>query len=229
MISIRRKTAMKRYIAIIGDIRYSKNIQDRGNIQRKLNKILNALNENYGSDIAAKFVITLGDEFQVLLHNGDHLLEMIRAIQRQLYPVEVRFGIGIGDITTPIKKTAAIGADGPAYYAAREMIDELRIMEKKLKHPAPDVKVGYYEQKDDLELEHLNAFFRLNKLIDNSWSDEQRATVMEAISNNDSQSEIARRLGTTQSTVARRLAMANFITYMDIEDIINKTIVEITR
>lgn len=220
---------MKRYIAMIGDIRYSKNIQNRGAIQKKLNKILNAINEDYSKDIAAKFVITLGDEFQVLLREGNHILEIIRTIQRQLYPIEVRFGIGIGSITTAINKEAAIGADGPAYYAARNMIDDLRIMEKKLRSQASDVKVGYYEQPEDLMLEQLNVFFRMSKIIDHSWSEEQRKTIIDAINTGDSQAQIASRHGTTQSTIARRLATGNYTTYLDIEEIINKTIVEMTR
>lgn len=40
-----------------------------------------------------------------------------------LYPVELRFGIGIGEITTEINTEMALGADGPGYYKAREAIE----------------------------------------------------------------------------------------------------------
>lgn len=120
-----------RYVAMIGDIKESKKIDGRNMVQEKLNHILNHINERYSSDISAKFVITLGDEFQGLLSVNDHLLEIIKYIQREMYPVRLRFGIGIGEIYTDIFHEAAIGADGPAYYAAREAIEGLREQEKK--------------------------------------------------------------------------------------------------
>ena len=83
-----------KYIAIIGDIRYSKQISNRGAIQSKLNKVLKSINDNYKEDIAANFLITLGDEFQGLLTSTEHLLEIIRYVQMSMYPVEIRFGLG---------------------------------------------------------------------------------------------------------------------------------------
>ena len=217
---------MKQYVAVIGDIRNSKGLHDRGEVQQRLGAVLDEINEKYSSDIAAKFLITLGDEFQGLLSDISHLLEIIRMIQRHLYPVDVRFGIGIGEITTAINKEAAIGADGPAYYAARNMIDELRVQEKKLKNQAPDIMLEVYGRNDDLKTEQINGFLRASRVIENGWSEDQRNTIMDMIDNGGSQSESAERLKTTQSTVARRLASGNYITYRDIEEIANRSLGE---
>lgn len=43
----------------------------------------------------------------------------IDSLRKHMYPVSIRFGIGFGDISTDIDMDAAIGADGPAFYAAR--------------------------------------------------------------------------------------------------------------
>ncbi len=220
---------MKQYVAIIGDIRNSREAHKRAQVQRKLNAVLKEINEKYADDIAADFLITLGDEFQGLLSDASHLLEIIRMVQRHLHPVEVRFGIGIGKITTAINRDAALGADGPAYYAARNMIDELRLQEKKLKNQAPDIKIAVYGRDDDLKVEQINSFFRANRVIERGWSDEQRDTIMDVINHGGNQTEIAKRLKTTQSTVARRLASSNFSTYKDIEDITNKSLMEIIK
>jgi len=118
------------YIAIIGDIIDSKKIKSRRQIQEKLNRILKHVNEAYYADISAKFIITLGDEFQGLLKSFEHMLDIVKYIQREMYPVMLRFGIGFGEINTNIFFEAAIGADGPAYYAAREVIEQLRGQEK---------------------------------------------------------------------------------------------------
>lgn len=84
--------------------------------------------------MAAKFLITLGDEFQGLLVKPNHLLEIIDDIQREIYPVRLRFGVGIGKITTQISPEAAIGSDGPAFYAARNIIESIHEQEKKEKN-----------------------------------------------------------------------------------------------
>ena len=92
------------------------------------------------------------------------------------------------------------------------MIDELRVQEKKLKNQAPDIKVAI----------QINGFLRANRIIEKSWSNDQRNTIMDVILHGGNQTESAKRLKTTQSTVARRLAASNYITYKDLEGIINR-------
>ncbi len=215
------------YVAVIGDIKDSKKIYNRGLVQNKLNQILTYINSNYIENVAANFVITLGDEFQGLLITGSNLFEIIRLIKRAMYPVEIRFGIGVGKITTSINPQAAIGADGPAFYAAREMIEELRRQEKKLKDQAPDVKLAIYGKPDDIQVEQINTFLRMTKMIEKSWSSEQRETIVDTITNGGSQAERAKRLKTTQSTIARRLKSANYDAYRDIENITDRAFTKV--
>ena len=47
----------------------------------KLKKILDNVNSIYNNDISAKFLITLGDEFQGLLEITAPILEIIKYIQ----------------------------------------------------------------------------------------------------------------------------------------------------
>jgi len=49
------------YFAVIGDIVNSKGIPNRAVFQKKLGEALNRINSDYNSDIAANFIITLGD------------------------------------------------------------------------------------------------------------------------------------------------------------------------
>ncbi len=107
------------YIAIIGDIIKSKNIQNRYDTQEKLRSVLASINMEYSEDIASNFMITLGDEFQGLLKNGTNVIDVILKIEKNMYPVQFRFGIGIGEITTKIDRMMPLGADGPAYSNAR--------------------------------------------------------------------------------------------------------------
>ena len=119
------------YIAIIGDVKNSRNIKERKEFQNKLNEILNEINKIYSDSIASNFTITLGDEFQGLLYSGKNVMNIIQYIKKESYPVKIRFGVGIGAITTDIDSNISIGADGPGYYKARDSIEQLKILEKK--------------------------------------------------------------------------------------------------
>ena len=72
--------------------------------------------------------MTLGDEFQGLLFNGRKVFDIIPKIKMDIYPVEIRYGIGVGQITTSINTDMALGADGPGFYNARKAIDFLKKM-----------------------------------------------------------------------------------------------------
>ena len=200
------------YIAIIGDIKHSKNISNRYEIQEKLKKTLDYINKQFKKEIAAKFLITLGDEFQGLLCAAGSLVDIIGYIQNEMFPVRIRIGIGIGEITTEINRNAAIGADGPAFYAARRAITGIHDTEKKLKKQAPDVQIEA-EDSSDFDLEQINTILSLLKVVENGWSESQRKTIWDMIENGGSQEDCAKRMKTTQSTVARRLSSGNYMVY----------------
>lgn len=200
------------YIAIIGDIKHSKNISNRYEIQEKLKKTLDYINKRFKKDIAAKFLITLGDEFQGLLSVAEPLVDIIGYIQNEMFPVRIRIGVGIGEITTEINRNAAIGADGPAFYAARRAITGIHDTEKKLKKQAPDVQIEF-EDSSELDLEQINTILSLLKVVENGWSESQRKTIWDMIENGGSQEDCAKRMKTTQSTVARRLSSGNYMVY----------------
>lgn len=201
-----------KYYAIIGDIKKSKELSGRDQIQKNLNKVLSHINDVYSKDIAAKFIITLGDEFQGLLCRTDHLIEIIQYVQRELYPVEFRFGVGIGEISTEIHYEAAIGADGPAFYAARNSIEDIRKQERKNKNQIADIQICDYKE-NNFEIIEINTMLALIKVIENSWSDKQRYTIWDMQKYGGSQKKCAERMNTTQSTVARRLLDGNSIIY----------------
>ena len=165
---------MKNYIVIIGDIKKSKQISDRNCIQKKFESCLNEINANYKNDIAANFLITLGDEFQGVLSAGKNLFKIIDHIKSSIYPQKLRFGIGIGQISTDLNNIA-LGSDGPAYYAARRSIEYLHQLEKTEKLKTQDIYVGIYNSYNSI-VDEINMFLKLSYLIEYSWNDKQRNT-----------------------------------------------------
>ncbi|MCR5824184.1 MAG: SatD family protein [Lachnospiraceae bacterium] len=208
------------YYAIIGDIKDSKKIDNRDTVQDKLRRTLDKVNVDYKEGIAANFLITLGDEFQGLLKRPDDIIALVKYIQNEMYPVQIRFGIGIGEIKTTIDHEAALGADGPAYYAARNAITEIRESEKREKKQAADVKLATYG-KESFEMIEINCLLGMIKVIENGWNPEQRFTIMDMLVHQDSQENCAKRLQTTQPTVARRLSAGNFLVYKNALDTLN--------
>ncbi|HHU70733.1 MAG TPA: hypothetical protein GXZ21_01710 [Clostridiales bacterium] len=213
----------KPYVAIIGDIKSSKKIMDRNGVQEKLKNILEIINNNYRQDISAKFMITLGDEFQGLLWNGNSIIKIIEEIQRTMYPDEIRFGIGVGAITTDINPDMAIGADGPSYYKARNAIEFLKINDGKSKTPNSDIRIEI-DEGDNSTSEMLNAIFMLLTMIQNNWTDRQREIIWDTMKYQDGQEKSAQRLGVAQSTVQRGLTNGQYYAYKEAINTIDRVL-----
>jgi len=112
-------------LVLIADIVSSKKIKNRKEIQKKLQTLFKSFNKN-SKEIVSPFTITLGDEFQAVFSKADNIFKYMWDVLFALYPVKVRFSLGVGDITTSINTTQAIGMDGPAFYSAREGLSELK-------------------------------------------------------------------------------------------------------
>lgn len=115
------------YIALIGDIRQSKELAERQQIQQRLREACDELNRRTNElGLVSPFTVTLGDEFQALFAHAAGLWRCIFRIESLLRPVRLRYGVGVGAIDTEINRASAIGMDGPAFHRAREAVDSLR-------------------------------------------------------------------------------------------------------
>lgn len=216
------------YVAIVGDIKKSKKIDNRSEVQNKLKQVLEEINNKYKSDVSAKFIITLGDEFQGLLGNGINTINIISEIERKMYPVRMRFGIGIGKITTDVNKEMALGADGPGYYKARNAIEYLKDNENKKQAIAADVRFEV-ESDNQATTIMLNTILELMTAIKESWSDRQREIIWNMLEYQDSQIEVAKRLKIQQPAVQKSFSKGKYYAYKDALDTIGKALEEIRR
>ena len=143
------------YFAIIGDIIDSRKILHRNEVQMQMQQVLNNVNDTYKEYIASNFTITLGDEFQGLLSNASKIFEIIDYIRYSLYPINLRLGIGIGDMSTRFQRTTSIGSDGPAYWAARQAINTIHNDDNKssLIRVEADLSKGMSNQDLDVAMQ----------------------------------------------------------------------------
>lgn len=200
------------FAAVIGDIKDSRHLENRKEVQVHLQEILDRLNEKYKDHIVSKFLITLGDEFQGLLCGGEHILDMVNEIRMEMYPVRLRFGIGFGQITTDIKSEMALGADGPGYYRAREAIELLKEREKKNRPVLAELCLRLDEKDQEKEV-LLNTVFDLMYVVESGWTERQRETIWDMLLYGDGQQNTARRLSISQPTVQKALAAGSYYTY----------------
>lgn len=214
------------YIAIIGDIKNSKSIEERRKFQNKLNNILNEINEMFTNSISSNFTITLGDEFQGLLHSGEHVMDIIQYIKREAYPIKIRFGIGIGAITTDINAMMSIGADGPGYYKARDSIEQLKILEKKNESTYSDVQIKI-DGDNNLQELSLNSILKLMYCIEKEWTKKQREVVYYVLFEKKTQTETAHYFNVSQSNIQQILSKTHFYAYKDAFDSVNKILSEV--
>lgn len=203
------------YCAIIGDIVGSKGLSDRLLVQERLLSVLSEVNSRYASLMAADFVITLGDEFQGLLHGPDQLLEVIEEIRMALYPVRLRFSIGIGEIATAINRNQAIGADGSAFYAARAGITDMKAIQNAYEKAELTTVFRAYDKVADkgIALEVLDRAMAACTFIEKRWTDKQRKVIGLLKKDHMSQTAIGEALGVSQANVNGRINSSGYMTY----------------
>ncbi len=218
----------KPYIAIIGDMKQSQKMNNRREVQNKLKQVLEEINNKYIGDISSKFIITLGDEFQGLLGNGVNTMNIVSEIERKMYPIRMRFGIGIGKITTDVNKEMALGADGPGYYKARNAIEYLKDNEKKKQAIAADIRFEV-ESDNQAATIMINTILALMTAIKESWSDRQREIIWDMLEHRDSQIGVAKRLKIQQPAVQKSFSIGKYYAYKDALDTIGKALEEIRR
>lgn len=175
-------------------------MENRNEFQEHLKNILNHINRTYKDDIASLFTITLGDEFQGLMHCGSHIMDIIYYIKKEAHPIQIRFGIGIGSISTQIDASISIGADGPAYYCARDCIEQLKLKEKKKENGVGDIEIKIEDQHYCHEMT-MNSIFRLMYSIENNWTQRQKSIIDHIIIYNETQTQTAKYFNVTQSKI----------------------------
>lgn len=112
------------YTVIIGDISRSKELtgQSRYQTQLFLKSAIVQINEQYREFLQAPMTITKGDEFQGLVSNPSRGYEIIQALERMVFPIRIRYGLGMG-IIYRMGGVLPIEMDGPAFHKANQALE----------------------------------------------------------------------------------------------------------
>ncbi len=187
------------YIGIIGDIVNSRELRDRNHTQIKLEKTLQAINKKYSECIVSEFLITLGDEFQGLLKPTATAYRILCEITEEMYPVQIRFGLGYDKISTNLKREA-LAMDGPVFYLAREAV--------KTAHDSVGHTVVFKSGALNVHEEtHINLMFQSLSVIKKLW-DDSFWKIIKYLREGRTQSDIANIIGTSQPYISKLIRNA---------------------
>lgn len=186
----------QRYVALIGDIRGSREVDDRNEVQTAFKAVVSSLNEQIpAGSIASQFTVTTGDEFQVLLTDAADAVDAAVAASDRFHPARLRFGIGSGELETELNPNQAIGMDGPCFHRAREAINSAETDAAWLR------VAGWSNELDG----HVNAMADLVQCVREDWTDRQ-AQFAVALQEEGSQKRVAERYDVSKSTVSESLS-----------------------
>lgn len=196
------------YLAIIGDLVGSRSLNppERSLVQKRFQKVLNRVNESFKDQIASLFLITAGDETQGILYRSDYCYEIIRKIQIELTPIQIVFGLGYGPLTTELGEFA-VGADGPAFYLARQALDESKAERRAYgKSILREVRFHSDQPRRD---RIIDALFLALAVIKSHWTEKQ-TKILNLLEQGENPSEVARLLKIPLSNVSRTIDKTHY-------------------
>ncbi|NOX87637.1 MAG: hypothetical protein GXO77_01335 [Calditrichaeota bacterium] len=157
--------------------------------------------------------LTIGDEFQAVLNTADDLFLLIHRIEISLHPIQLRFGLGIGGIDTPINSEAAIGMDGSAFHRARRSLEIAKTQNLKY---VLSVKDSDETDANRLLVSWINAAIQ-------SWSTE-KVKILVKRREGLKQKEIAAQLNISQPAVSQQINQNFFKLILTTERFLEETL-----
>lgn len=111
-------------IATIVDIATSRQIpeKERRKMINHIDNLLQKFNERWQGEILAKAARTAGDSIEIVSEKWVPILHLLHTLL--VNNINFRVGIGVGDVT--ILRERADECDGPAFWRAREALEEAK-------------------------------------------------------------------------------------------------------
>jgi hypothetical protein len=207
-VASKQSRSRRPYVALVADMISSRALSPakRALVQEDFTSLIESLNRLYKADLRAKFVITLGDEFQCLIGNPQMIPELIWTLETRFTARPLRLGFGYGAIHTSIKEYA-INLDGPALHNARAAIERAK------RH---DLRGGVFDGFGPALDPALNGFARVLQHQRANWPARQHA-VIARLHEGRKGTEIAGELGITKQAVSRYASLAGWNAYLEAE------------
>lgn len=190
---------MDEVVAIIADIVGSRALDDRDDAQLQLERAFARQHELV--PLTEPFRPTVGDEFQAVAPDLPTALRATLAA-RLAFPegLDCRFGLGRGDSREVTSARPDDIRDGAAWWRARDAIEEAH---RRMDAGRTTLR-GWYAGPDAGEAAVVNAALVMRDHVVTRMKPLDRALTLGQLAG-ETQSELARRHGITQSAVSQRL------------------------
>lgn len=185
----------EKYYVMLGDVVSSREISDRIEFQKKLEKACDEANLKYSNDLLAPFKISKGtDEVAGVLLDISNIYEIVTLFFNWIYPHQIRFSLVYDYIDVSTDTRDASKMDGPAFHKASEDMNELKLIGTLFKLSICDIITD----------SAIESEVSLLLMIKTDWSHLQYNIVKE-YKRIGKQKEVADKLKTSQAFISRTL------------------------
>ncbi|GHJ61252.1 hypothetical protein NOK12_37700 [Nocardioides sp. OK12] len=184
-------------VTLIGDMVGSRDLPDRAGVQRRLAAVLNEVTGLL--DPAQRLETTVGDEFQGAFDDvGTATLAALMVRLALLPEVDVRCGLGEGEVVVHDPTSTPLLQDGPGWWAARAALEELA-------RPRRSAARTWFKGPDPGAAARVNAFLLArDALVDRLG--ERGLRLLAASLRGSTQADIAAAEGISRSAVSQQFS-----------------------
>ncbi len=194
------------YAVVTADLVHSRALSERGEWQRRLRALVERLNDRHADDLAAPFMITLGDEIQGLVRDPTGFPQVVTAIHSAIRPDMIAVGVGIGTVATELR-VRVTEMDGPAFVRARQAVESGKAAGREV------VVVSGLPLADAV----LNALYALMGGVQRRWTDKQWERV-NLYRTHRSLEKVADIVGVSKQAISRDLRLTLWDRVLEVED-----------
>ena len=185
----------QKFYVMLGDVIHSRQITDRNDFQKRIEKTCQIINTRYSEDTYADFKILKGiDEIGGVLTGMSKTYEIITTILEEIYPNLMRFVLVFDYIDTAVATKDVTKMDGPAFHKASDMIHKLKSSKLTCDISANNKMI------DTMVANQINSLL----LMKINWSTRQHQVVKE-YERTMNQSRVAEHFEMTQQAVSKIL------------------------
>ncbi len=207
-----------KYTVIVGDLKESREVEDRQRFAERIPVILETVSDRYGDRIKAPLVLTRGiDELSGVLMGPGVSYEICRDINAELTPAEFRFAIVTGEVDVGRETNDARRMDGAAFHRAGELIEQAREQNRCYMFD-----LGL----DDAMKERLiNELAHVNYMLWSKWTDhERRVAAMQQ--KMKSQKDVAQKMDISPQAVSKSLKRIRWKDYCQATQMLTQVLKE---
>jgi hypothetical protein len=190
----------RQWATVVGDVIASRSVGNQQGLLSSLGEVLAAVN----SEVASwqPLQITIGDEFQGAYETIEKALSATLLVLLNAKGFrEIRLGIGWGSVSVSERNVMPLRQSGPGWWNARDAIDEIKRDEKRNK--LPKTVRTRFKGDDDAQTTLVNVFLASRDHVV-SRMDPTDAKIALLLRRGQTQIQISRAIGTSQSNVSRR-------------------------